>query len=212
VNVNGVSDLSANINYSIPVKFLKGSIEWGNTVRFNKGKQFINSTLNEIRQFAWGPQWRLDMNPSQKLNFNIGAELNYNRTRYSAQPSQNNNYLSQEYTASVDWDLPKQFVFSSNFIYTINDQLSSGFNARVPIWNASISKQFMKYNRGEVKLAATDLLNRNLGISRNTSQNYIEDKEVNTLRRFFLLSFTYSLTKSGLNNGGGGGMMKVISR
>ena len=211
VNVSGVYNLNADINYSLPLKFLKGSIEWGNTVRFNKGKQFINSQLNEIRQFAWGPQWRLDINPTEKLNFNLGAELNYNRTRYSAQPSQNNNYLSQEYSASVDWDLPKQFAFSSSFGYTINDQLSAGFNARVPLWNASISRQFMKFNRGEVKFAATDLLNRNQGISRNTSQNYIEDKEVNTLKRFFLLSFTYSLTKSGLNNGGGGGM-RVISR
>ncbi|MBL0233897.1 MAG: TonB-dependent receptor family protein [Chitinophagaceae bacterium] len=211
VNVNGVFNFNADLNYSLPVKFLKGSIEWGNTVRFNKGKQFINSQLNEIRQFAWGPQWRLDVNPTQKLNLNFGAELNYNRTRYSAQPSQNNNYLSQEYTASMDWDLPKQFAFSSSFAYTINDQLSSGFNARVPIWNASISRQFLKFNRGELKFAATDLLNRNQGISRNTSQNYIEDKEVNTLKRFFLLSFTYSLTKSGLNSGGGGNM-RVISR
>jgi hypothetical protein len=81
----------------------------------------------------------------------------------------------------------------------------------VPIWNASISKQFLRYNRGEIKLSATDLLNKNVGINRTTNQNYIEDSRVNSLRRFFMLSFTYSLSKTGLNNAGGGGM-RIITR
>jgi hypothetical protein len=82
----------------------------------------------------------------------------------------------------------------------------------VPLWNASISKQFLKYNRGEFKLAVTDILNRNTSISRSTNQNYIEDREVNTLRRFFLIGFTYSLSKSGLNSANGQGTMRMISR
>ncbi|HQX72947.1 MAG TPA: outer membrane beta-barrel protein, partial [Chitinophagaceae bacterium] len=82
---------------------------------------------------------------------------------------------------------------------------------KVPLWNASISKQMLKFNRGELKFSARDLLNRNVGISRNTNNNYIEDSRVLTLRQFFLLSFTYSLSKTGLNNTGGGGM-RVIAR
>ncbi|HLG41634.1 MAG TPA: hypothetical protein VI461_18280, partial [Chitinophagaceae bacterium] len=75
----------------------------------------------------------------------------------------------------------------------------------------SISKQFLKYNRGELKLSAADLLNKNVSINRTANQNYIEDSRVNTLRRFFLLTFTYSLSKTGLNHTGGGGM-KIIRR
>jgi hypothetical protein len=69
----------------------------------------------------------------------------------------------------------------------------------------------MHYNRGEIKLSAIDLLNRNVGISRSSSQNYIEDSRVKSLRRFFLLTFTYSLSKTGLNNSGNGNM-RVIAR
>ena len=68
----------------------------------------------------------------------------------------------------------------------------------------------MKNNRGELKVMANDLLNMNLGINRTSNQNYIEDSRVNTLRRFFLLQFTYSLSKTGLNNAGGG--MRVFTR
>ena len=81
----------------------------------------------------------------------------------------------------------------------------------MPLWNASISKLFLRYNRGELKLTAFDLLNQNIGISRTSNSNYIEDRKVVTLQRYFLLSFTFSLTKTGLsNNGSGGGNFKVI--
>ena len=124
----------------------------------------------------------------------------------------NTNYLSQEYNASLDWEMPKGFFFSTDFMYTINSQRAAGFNIKVPLWNASISKQMLKFNRGELKFAVRDLLNKNVGISRNTNNNYIEDARVLTLRQFFLLSFTYSLSKTGLNNAGGSGGMRVITR
>ncbi len=73
-------------------------------------------------------------------------------------------------------------------------------------------QQFLRFNRGEIKLSAFDLLNQNIGVSRSTSQNYIEDKRVKNLQRFFLLSFTYSLTKNGLSAPGEGGNIHIIKR
>ncbi len=70
----------------------------------------------------------------------------------------------------------------------------------------------LHFNRGELKFTANDILNRNIRIDRSTNQNYIEDTRVNGLRRFFLLSFTYSLSKTGLNGAGNGGAMKMIMR
>jgi len=71
---------------------------------------------------------------------------------------------------------------------------------------------FLKYNRGEMKLSVYDLLNENQAIVRSTSQNYIEDQNNRVLRRFFLLSFTYSLNKMAANAGPGGGRGNVIIR
>lgn len=210
VNVNGVYNYASNLNYNMPLRFLKGSIEVGATAMINKNKQFLNGVENRIKTFSLGPTLQIDMFTMGKVNVSTEARWQINHTKYSLQPDQDNNYLSQEYTGSVDWELPKSFFLSTEFTYTINSQRASGFNTNVPMWNASISKQFLKYKRGELKLSATDMLNRNTGISRNTNQNYIEDKEVNTLKRFFLLSFTYSLSKTGLNNPGGGGMRMMV--
>ncbi|HWR33610.1 MAG TPA: outer membrane beta-barrel family protein [Chitinophagaceae bacterium] len=210
VNVNGVYNINNNFSYSMPVRFLKGSIELSSNTGFAKTKQFISKTENTIKTFSIGPDLRLDMNPTEKLNIAVGAGLNYNKTKYSLQSVLNTKYLSQEYDASMDWEMPKGFFFSTDFTYTINSQRANGFNTKVPLWNASLSKQVLKFNRGEIKFSASDLLNQNIGISRNTNNNYIEDSKVLTLRRFFLLSFTYSLSKTGLNKEGGGVHRMII--
>jgi hypothetical protein len=212
VNVNGVYNVSSNISYSFPVRFLKGSLELSHNGGIFKTKQFINGIVNNIRTASFGPSVRLDMNPKDKINIGVEYGINYNKTKYSLQSSLNTNYLSQDLGGSIDWELPKGFFFGTDFTYTINSQRAAGFNTKVPLWNASISRQMLKFNRGELKFSARDLLNRNIGISRNTNNNYIEDSRVLTLKQFFLLSFTYSLSKTGLNNTGGGGMMRVISR
>ena len=215
VNVNGVYSLNTNFSYSMPVRFLKGSIEFSSGGGYNRGKQLVNNlsgkiVANAIKTLTIGPDVRLDMNPTDKLSIGIGAGFNYNKIKYSLQSAQNTNYLSQDYNASIDWEMPKGFFFSTDFTYTINSQRAAGFNTKVPLWNASISKQMLKYNRGELKFAVRDLLDKNIGINRNTNNNYIEDSRVLTLRQFFLLSFTYSLSKTGLNNAGGGGGMRVM--
>ena len=212
VNVNGVYNISSEISYSRPVRFVKGNIELSSTVAFLKTKQFINKAPNNIKTFSIGPSVRLDMNPTNKLNIAVSASFNSNRASYSLQSALNNTYLSQEYSTSVDWELPKRFFFSTDFTYSINSQRSAGFNYKVPLWNAAISKQVLKFNRGEIKLAARDLLDKNIGISRSSNSNYIEDSRALTLRRFFSLSFTYSLNKVGLNNGNSAGGMRIITR
>ncbi|MBL0068388.1 MAG: TonB-dependent receptor family protein [Chitinophagaceae bacterium] len=211
VNVNGVYSINSEFNYSMPVKFLKGTVEFGGNLGYNSGKQFINTVENLIKTLSLGPVIRFDINPSKKLNLGLNASLNFNRTKYSLQSALNTDYLSHEFGTSLDWEMPKGFFFATEFNYTVNSQRAAGFNTKVPLWNASLSKQMLKFNRGELKLAVRDLLNKNIGITRNTNNNYIEDSRVNTLRRYFMLSFTYSLSKTGLNNAGASGGMRIIA-
>ena len=212
VNVNGVYSMMGDVNYSLPVRFLKGMFEVGNRVSYNHGKQFINTFENTIKAFSAGPEISISASYKEKLNISLEASLNINKTNYSLQSALNTKYLQQRYGADLDWEMPKRFFFSTDFSYTINTQRAAGFNAKIPIWNASFSKLFMKYNRGEIKITAFDLLNKNVGINRTSNLNYIEDSRVNTLQRFFMLSFTYSLTKSGLSTGGGHGSGRMIMR
>jgi len=217
VNVNGVYNANGNVSWGFPVRFLKGSVNISSNISYYKGKQ-LNSNgtnaveTNNIHTVTLGPDVRLDMSPTEKLDLSLGAGLNYSRSKYSLQSTRNSKYFTQDYSAEISWQLPKGFFFATDFDYRINSQHVTGFNAKVPLWNASISKQMLHYNRGELKFSVNDLLDQNIGINRSTNQNYIEDSRVNSLRRFFLVSFTYSLTKTGLSSGNKGGGLRIMSR
>jgi hypothetical protein len=212
VNVDGVYDISGTVNLGLPVRFLKGTVHFGNSGSYTKNRSFINGAANSINTLNINPDIRLEIDASEKLDISLFAGINYYKTQYGLQSSLNTEYLNQQYGTEVNWQLPKRFYFNTEFTYTINTQRASGFNAKVPLWNAFISKQFLRFNRGEIKLSAFDVLKQNVGVSRSTSQNYIEDKRVRNLQRFFLLSFTYSLTKNGLNAPGEVGDIHIIRK
>ncbi|MDE3213688.1 MAG: outer membrane beta-barrel protein, partial [Bacteroidota bacterium] len=195
VNVNGVNNLTGSLSFGFPIRFLKGNMNIGADVNLYDGKQFINSQANDIKTKMLGPRLRVDINPTDYLFFSLGTTISYNNSRYSVESSENHKYVNQEYSASTDIQLPKKLSFSTDFNYLVNGQPVPGFHANVPLWNAEISKQFLRFNRGQIKFSVKDILDQNIGISRTTNQNFIEDTRSNSLRRFFMLSFTFSLSK-----------------
>ena len=214
VNVNGVYNMNGNVSFGFPVRFLKGTMDISSVVNTYHGKQFTaipgNTTLeNTINTFTVGPRVRLDMSPTDKLNLSVTADFNYSKTRYSIPSAKDAKYFTQDYGIDLDWQFAKGFLFATEFSYINNNQYTTGFNTKVPLWHASISKQMLHFNRGELKLSVRDILNENIGINRSANQNYIEDSRINTLPRFFLLSFTYNLTKTGLTNSNSGGMRMI---
>jgi len=48
-------------------------------------------------------------------------------------------------------------------------------------------------NAAELRLAVTDLLGQNTGVSRSVSGQYIEDSLTQVLRRYVMLQFSYRL-------------------
>jgi Outer membrane protein beta-barrel family len=213
VNVNGVYSINGDINWGIPLSFMKrSSLNIGLGIMHAKNKQFINTEENRINDWQLRPEVRLEMNPHEKFNISVMTSSSLNYTRYSLQPSLDTRYLSYELGTEFGWQLPANFYLSSDFNYTINAKRADGFNVNIPLWNAAFSKQFLKYNRAQLGIRVNDILNKNTGITRTSNNNYIEDRQVVILQRYFLLQFTYSLSKSGLNNPGGGGNMKIITR
>jgi outer membrane receptor protein involved in Fe transport len=214
VNVNGVYNLNGNLSYSFPVRFLKGTLDMSSVINNYHGRQFTNDAglvlENTINTISIGPRLMLNMSPSDKFNLSLEASVSTSRTKYSVASARNSKYMVQEYELGFDWQMPKGFLLASDFNYRINNQYSNDFNTKVPAWNASLSKQMLHFNRGELKFTAKDILNKNIGINRSSNQNYIEDSRVNSLRRFFLLSFTYNLTKTGLGQSGGGGNKMIM--
>jgi hypothetical protein len=212
VNVDGVYSLNNDISLGWPLRFIKSRMNFNTGLNYSKTKQFINADQNEIRNFNISPNLEISRTFKDKFDLTLSGGVSYSKAKYSIQSALNNNYLTQDYGADIGWQLPKSFYMSTDFTYTISSQRAEGFNAKVPLWNASFSKMFLNFNRGEIKIRVYDLLNENQSIVRNTNNNYIEDQNNRVLRRYFLLSFTYSLNKMAANTGESGRGGNIIIR
>ncbi|MFZ9303489.1 MAG: outer membrane beta-barrel protein, partial [Sediminibacterium sp.] len=210
VNVNGVYRINASVNYGFGVKKLYSRFNFGLNGGYNNNVNYVNGTLNTTIIKSIGPSLNYTYSLDEIMDLNISARHNYNITKNQVNSALNTNYVSRIYGADLTNYLPWGFVLNQSMNYTINEGRAPGFNTAVPIWNASLSKFFLKNKRAELKLSAFDLLNKNVGISRNVSQNQIVDQSYNVINQYFLIGFTYSLQKSGLGGGRGGARVMTM--
>ena len=208
INTNGVYNLLANVEHGFRVKKLKTRFDAGISMNFNRSVNFINNEKNKTGVFSVMPRISANYSYKELLDIEAVARVSYNDARYSLQSSFNNEYWRQVYELNVILNLPAGFNISNEFSYSAYTGRSNGYNPRIALWNASVSKQVLKSKKGEVKLSAFDLLNQNTGIDRSGNTIYVEDIRYKTLQRFFTLGFTYSLQKA--SSGGPGAVIKTF--
>lgn len=200
VNADGVYNVFAIIDWGFRVKEINTRFTLGGNVFLNNNINFVNGLRNNIHNVSYTPRASVNYNYKDKMDITAEARVNYTTVKYSLQPSLNNNYLQQEYSMEASATLPFGIGINSDITYTANTGRSAGFNTYFTKWNAAITKQMLKNKKGELKLGVNDILNQNIGISRNVNQNYIEDVTYKTLKRYYMVGFTYSLLKTN-NNG-----------
>jgi hypothetical protein len=202
VNTDGVYNLFANADMGFPIKKLKSRIDIGLGASYMNNVSFINLAKNTIVNSSLGPNLSWSYGNDTKFDLRLSARLNFSNIAYALQPQLNSRYLQQIYGLETNNTLPWGILINNNFNYTINTGRADGYNLNLPLWNISMAKGFLKNNRGEIKFSVFDLLNKNIGLSRNASQNYIEDTRYNVLQRYFMLTASYRLNKAGSATGG----------
>ncbi len=204
VNVNGAYRINGTVNYGFGIKQIYSRFNFGLNGSVNNNISYTNSLLNTTLIKSVGPSFTYTYSMDEVLDVNLTARHSYSKTNNEINTALNTNYLTRVYGADITNYLPFDIVFNQSLNYTINEGRAAGYNTAVPIWNASFSKFFLKNKRAEIKISAFDILNKNLGVSRNISQNQIVDQSYNVINQYFLIGFTYSLQKSGLAGNGGG--------
>ena len=209
VNVNGAYRVNTSLNYGFAIKKLKSRLNFGLNAGLNNNISYANGLLNTIVTKSTGPSMSYTYIVDDVIDINLTARYSFSNTNNAVNPTLNTNFLTKVFGADMTNYLPFNIVLNQSFNYAINTGRAEGFNTAIPIWNASFSKFFMKNKRAEIKMSAFDLLNKNIGINRNVSQNQIVDRSYNVISQYFLLSFTYSLQKSGLGGGARAGGMII---
>lgn len=198
VNANGIYNLFTNLDAGCKIRSLKAYISLGLFSMLSHNKAILNGSTGSLSNLLVGPRLKITSTPSAKMSIDISASFSYANTFSSFQPDRQI-FFTQEHEIDITWELPKNYYIETGFLYNTRRGLSVGFNRDIPLFNFSISKFLFENNKGEIKFRIADVFNRNLSAGRTVGQNFIEDNTYRVLQRYFMVSFTYSLSRVGLS-------------
>lgn len=200
-------------SYSTPIRPLASRVRFNTNLTAQRGFAVIANITNisdyldgipsdriiELPQTRYNALAGITFENRQKdiVDASIGANFSYNQTFYDGGELPTQTFFNQTYNASVALNLGKKWRISTELDYAIYDGASIGTRQEVPIWQASMSHYLGKERRGELTFTAMDLLNRNVGINWSSEFNYIQEEVINSLGRYFMLSFKYQIRKLG---------------
>ncbi len=213
VNVKEYLSMNGDVSFGFRIKPLNGRLNIGASATYDKGINLLNEQQSRVNQSVNAGNVSYEYRYKETFDITLGANLSYQQTSYEFNKEQNQAFLNKTYSAEANFSFLKSFHLNTSLNYSIYKSLTNDFYQQIPIWNASLSKFFLKNKRGELKLSGINLLDRTLGVNQRSAVNYLEQERIRSLGRYFMLSFTYSLNKAfDPAAGRRGGMMRVIRR
>ncbi len=197
VNMDGYWSFRSFVNFGIPIKAIKSSLNWNNGYNYSKIPGLINGAQNFSRNQAINTGLVLASNISEYIDFTVSYNASFNKVKNSVQPRLDNNYLVQNGGVRLNLLSKGGWVLNNDLTYQSYSGLSDGFNQDFWLWNMSVGKKFLKKQQGELRLSVFDMLNQNQSIARNVQETYIEDVQTKILQQYFMLTFTYKLRNFG---------------
>ncbi len=207
VNVDHSTSVNSSANFGFPISKLGSRFNFGVNYRGEKSLSLLNDIDNEITQNTYGGTIRYTYRYKEIFDMSLSADVDKQSTRYEFdQPDQE--YLNETYNAEANLTFLKNYQFSGGLEYLIYNSKSTDFHQEIPLVNLSVSRYLLKNRTGELKFSVNNLLDKALGVNQTASVNYIERQTTNSLGRYFMLSFIYSLNKQlnpmGMRPGRGG--------
>jgi len=198
VNSNGVYYLSLFTDYGFKITKSKLRLGFGPTANVYRNIEFINNVKNITTTTNYGIRLNINKYVENKFDFNISPSFTLNKSNASVNKAANASFWQIEGWASARVMLPKKFEVSTNANTQIR-QKDPRFtqNNNFTTWNASLTKRFFKENALEVSLGLFDILNQNRGYQRNFNSFSFTENYYTTLRRFWLLTLTWNISKNG---------------
>ncbi|NDW17901.1 TonB-dependent receptor [Dysgonomonas sp. 216] len=194
-NINGNMNGNFRLMYNTPLKNKKFSINTATYGSYNRDNKFIQQRDSSIQKntanvFNIGEDLRLKFN-SDVFQFDLGGRVSFESTRNSINSNQNQEVYNFGGFGNFSWYLPYDFVIESDINYSSNSGYSSGYQLNEWLWNASVSKQFLKGKNATIRFKIYDILKERTNISRSSTAEAITESVTNSLNSYFMVNFIY---------------------
>ena len=195
LNVNGNYNARAGISGGLPFFSRKLQVAPNVGCSYNSYSSFINSEKNITSTFNANAGLGIEVN-IDTLSFNIGYGIDYNDPSSTLSTASNKPYYTQNFNANFRLKLPFKILLETDAEYVINSQRAEGYNLNYVVWNASISKSFLKNENLILTVSGNDILNQNVMNNRTVQDNVITDDRTSIISRYFLLKLTYKFNST----------------
>ncbi|WP_375446507.1 outer membrane beta-barrel protein [uncultured Fibrella sp.] len=195
INTDGYYSLFAFTSFGKPVNWgaQKVNVNWTSSLNGSRGISFVNGQSNTSVNMNIGQGLSLNTNINEKTDLNLSGNVTYSIATYSIQPQQNTRYFTNIANLRAYHRFGNRFFLSTDVYYSGNTGRAAGYNQQFILLNGSVGQFLFKQKQGEWRITGYDLLNQNQSITRNTTETYIEDTNSLVLRRYFMLTFSYSI-------------------
>jgi len=198
VNLDGNKNISGWLGYGFKWKKPDIRIGLNGNIRMSRYAGIVNDILNVTNSGNYTLQLYMNKSKDKKYELRLEGSATYTNSRSSVQNNIKTNYWTYNIQPSFDIFLPKKFQLHSELDANFRQKTSAfDFNTNVVLWNAWFGKKFLKGDVLLVKASANDLLNQNVGFSRQVNSNFISQNTYSTIQRFFMLSVVWNFTKAG---------------
>jgi hypothetical protein len=212
VNVDNTLHLSGNATFGFPIQKLNSRFSITAMASQQKGVNVIDDLQSTIAQNTIGGRFRYDYRFKEIFDISLGANISRQSTTYKFDAASNQLYYNNTYTAEGNLHLlDNMYLLSSSLEYLTYESKTSDYSQAIPFLIISISRYILKAKSGELKLSVNNVLDQSTGVSQTADVNYFQRQVTNSLGRYYMLTFIYSLNKQlnpmrGMRPTPGGGM------
>ena len=195
-NVNGNWNGSLAVIINTPFKDRRFSVSSFTRGYYTRRNGIVNSQENQSNTSGLMEGGRFNYR-SELFDAGINGRVFFKNTQNSLPGQRNQQTFDYNAGATGTLYLPLKFNLDSDVNFDTNSGYSDGYKSNSWLWNASISKQFMKGNQATVRLKVFDILNQRTSIRRSETAESITDTEYNTIGRYFMVYFVYRFNTFG---------------
>lgn len=189
-NVSGNMSTNFNISYSTPLRNKKFKLNSSTIAYHQRSKGYTNGEQTSTDNITASQSLNLSFS-ADKLDFNILANYSHTLTKNSLEGQQDINSDAIALEGSFTWSLPLNIKLNSSARYRYDSGYSGTMDPSSLVWDAKVSKQFLKKKKGMLSFVVSDILNDRTNFRRSVTERGISDYWTNSVRRYYMLTFSY---------------------
>jgi len=198
--INGKGRFSMYLNGSIDKRFKKeGKWQIRENARFDSGYGHNYYLVDHVPGFQdtyyCTATEGLFVNWNDVVDIEPSYSISPSLTKYELVKLPNASYIKQQVNVPLNVQWPKRIIWDINYSYIYNPLVATGFQRSSNLLGVSIARTLQQKDKGELRLTCYDLLNQSVSALHFASDNTINDIQNQSIKRYFLLSYTYRFNK-----------------